>query len=484
MPPPAWITHSISFCAGVVVAAAAAAGIVLQLSSHLNLDRPDDDDANNSKHNKQQHQPRETNGSVATAVLAPRADAHAAAAAAVTTTMLPLLPTRIYQPNDNLTIAFDTRSKNPLFVMERLTNNDAHNHQRTNTTTLLQEEDDNNSDDDISSRGAIVASRKNKRFHEEQSLLPYHRSRNQYYRNSGYDRGHLAPAADFACNDKEMNDTFVLTNASPQLPRFNRSIWLKLEEFVRKVARGKRSSAYTTYTETWVITGPLWLPSYAKRNDSGDEGIFHYSYEGIGKPPSLIAVPTHFYKVVVVIERPSSSTSSSSLSSTKDKESVDASDVGTTLSTTKSIVVDGEMTLREFAAFVVPNADIMGTITSFRLVDHIVRLTDLEAVSGLEFFPALFGTNLNSIDANNNDAISLQKEIADALTDDVRLRGHTTDKRGNIERRGNESSSSLVPLSGRDVEEYSKGRRKKIQQILKENSSIPFQHLCEKNELC
>jgi hypothetical protein len=117
-----------------------------------------------------------------------------------------------------------------------------------------------------------------------------------------------------------------------------------------------------------------------------------------------------------------------------------------------------------------------------------VRLTDLEAVSGLEFFPALFGTNLNSIDnsidANNNDAISLQKEIADALTDDVRLRGHTTDKRGNKERRGNESPSSLVPLSGRDVEEYSKGRQKKIQQILKENSSIPFQHLCEKNELC
>ncbi|KAL3772035.1 hypothetical protein ACHAWU_008057 [Discostella pseudostelligera] len=466
----------------VGAAVTAAAGIVFQISSQLDRGRgPDDDDDDdaNSKHKQQK-----SIGNVATAVHAPRAAA--AAAAANTTTMLPLLPTRIYQPNDNLTIAFDTRSKNPLFVMERLTNNDARNriNQRTNTTTLLQEKDDDNNDEDISSRGAIVASRKNKRFHEEQSLLPYHRSRNQYYRNSGYDRGHLAPAADFACNDKEMNDTFVLTNASPQLPRFNRSIWLKLEEFVRKVASGKRSSASTTYTETWVITGPLWLPSSVKRHDSGDEGIFHYSYEGIGKPPSLIAVPTHFYKVVVVIERPSSSTSSSSLSSTKEKESVDASDVGATLSTTASIAVDEEMTLREFAAFVVPNADNMGNNTSFRLVDHIVRLTDLEAVSGLEFFPALFGTNLNSIDANNSDANSLQKEIADALTDDVRLRGHTTDKRRNNERSGNESSSSLVPLSGRDVEEYSKGRRKKIQQILKENSSIPFQHLCEKNELC
>ncbi len=460
MPHPAWITHSISFCVGA--AATAAVGIALQISTI------EDDGTANAK---QQKQPRRSGASAA--VLAPRGDD-------ATTTMLPLLTTRIYQPNNDFTIAFDTRSKNPLFVMERLTSN----HIQRSTSTL-QPDDDYNANEVYS--GAVVASRKNKRFHEEQSLQPYHRSRNQYYRNSGYDRGHLAPAADFASNDKKMNDTFVLTNASPQLPRFNRTLWLRLEEFVRMVARGQSrsvaSSSTDTNSETWVVTGPLWLPSSTTRRDSSGEDIFHYSYEGIGKPPSLIAVPTHFYKVVVVVERPSSSSSKKE----DEDESVDESDVQTKVLRSPSIVREAseEMILKEFAAFVVPNADIMGTDGSFRLVDHIVRLTDLEAVTGLEFFPALFGTNHNTVGANNYDTIPLRKQIADALTDDIRLGGpNIIDRRDEYKPSGNKTSSALVPLSAGDGEEYSKGRRKKIQQILRESSSISFHHLCETNELC
>ena len=433
----------------------AAIGIVLQISTI-----EDDVDANAQL----QNQP----------VLAPREDD-------ATTNMLPLLTTRIYQPNDDFTIAFDTRSKNPLFVMERLTSN----HRQWST---LQPDNDYNTNEVDS--GAVVVSRKNKRFHEEQSLQPYHRSRNQYYRNSGYDRGHLAPAADFASNDKKMNDTFVLTNASPQLPRFNRNVWLRLEEFVRKVASGQGRSVASSSTdfETWVVTGPLWLPSSTTRHDSSGENIFHYSYEGIGKPPSLIAVPTHFYKVVVVVERLSSSSSSSSSKKEEDEdESVNVSDVQTRVFSSPSIVreADEEMILKEFAAFVVPNAEIMGTDASFRLVDHVVRLTDLEAVTGLEFFPVLFGMNQSTIGANNYNAIPIQKEIADALTDDIRLRGpNIIDGRDEYKPRGNKTSIALIPLSAGDGEEYSKGRRKKIQQILRESSSTSFHHLCEKNELC
>ena len=122
----------------------------------------------------------------------------------------------------------------------------------------------------------VVASRKNKRFYEESALLPYHRSQNHHYRKSGYDRGHLAPAADFSLNDNEMNDTFVLSNISPQLPRFNRTIWLRLEEFVRRVAK-KEGNGSTS--ETWVITGPLWLPSSVTNTDSGgDVSVFLYGY--------------------------------------------------------------------------------------------------------------------------------------------------------------------------------------------------------------
>jgi len=46
-----------------------------------------------------------------------------------------------------------------------------------------------------------------------------------------------------------------------------------------------------------VVTGPLWLPTH----HSSDHNQLEYRYTGIGKPPSLVAVPTHFFKVVVVV---------------------------------------------------------------------------------------------------------------------------------------------------------------------------------------
>ena len=51
-----------------------------------------------------------------------------------------------------------------------------------------------------------------------------------------------------------------------------------------------------------MVTGPLWLPASVTNSDNG-EARYWYSYEGIGRPPSLVAVPTHFYKVVAVVEK-------------------------------------------------------------------------------------------------------------------------------------------------------------------------------------
>ena len=49
------------------------------------------------------------------------------------------------------------------------------------------------------------------------------------YKASGYDRGHLAPAADMGHSKESMSDSFYLSNMSPQVPQFNRGIWKKLE---------------------------------------------------------------------------------------------------------------------------------------------------------------------------------------------------------------------------------------------------------------
>lgn len=56
----------------------------------------------------------------------------------------------------------------------------------------------------------------------------------QDYTNSGYDRGHMTPAAD-SNTDKQMSETFLMTNMTPQLPTVNRVAWRMLEERVRSV---------------------------------------------------------------------------------------------------------------------------------------------------------------------------------------------------------------------------------------------------------
>ena len=64
------------------------------------------------------------------------------------------------------------------------------------------------------------------------------------YTGSGYDRGHLVPAADMKLNSISMAETFYMSNISPQLPGFNRGIWKRLETLVRIWA--KESSVYVT----------------------------------------------------------------------------------------------------------------------------------------------------------------------------------------------------------------------------------------------
>lgn len=56
------------------------------------------------------------------------------------------------------------------------------------------------------------------------------------YKGSGYDRGHLCPAADMALNKTSMSESFFLSNMSPQVPGFNRGIWSSVEDQVRKWA--------------------------------------------------------------------------------------------------------------------------------------------------------------------------------------------------------------------------------------------------------
>ena len=57
------------------------------------------------------------------------------------------------------------------------------------------------------------------------------------YVGSGFDRGHLAPAADNRCKGVDvMEESFFFTNMAPQYPGLNRGQWKNLEEWTRYLA--------------------------------------------------------------------------------------------------------------------------------------------------------------------------------------------------------------------------------------------------------
>jgi len=56
------------------------------------------------------------------------------------------------------------------------------------------------------------------------------------YVNSGYDRGHLVPAEDFASLKTKLKSTFYYINCIPQTIKLNRGIWKKYEGEIRKLS--------------------------------------------------------------------------------------------------------------------------------------------------------------------------------------------------------------------------------------------------------
>lgn len=57
------------------------------------------------------------------------------------------------------------------------------------------------------------------------------------YIHSGYDRGHMVPAEDFAYSDSLQKLTFSYYNCVPQNPKLNRGKWKKYEAKVRKLSQ-------------------------------------------------------------------------------------------------------------------------------------------------------------------------------------------------------------------------------------------------------
>lgn len=140
---------------------------------------------------------------------------------------------------DAFAILHSGKSKTPVFVVERL-----------NRVQLTNAQDE---------------TRTNKFFAD--ARLPFReRAVLEDYKGSGFDRGHMAPAADMP-TATAMSQSFSLANMVPQAPQNNRRTWAGIEKATRKYAMRAQGDIYVytgpVYTQqSSAIGSGVWVPTY------------------------------------------------------------------------------------------------------------------------------------------------------------------------------------------------------------------------------
>lgn len=109
---------------------------------------------------------------------------------------------------------------------------------------------------------AVKTNRASISFRDDPKTEPV--ERNYWY--SGFDRGHLAPAADFAAPDcrETLEATYLMSNISPMYPKFNRGRWANIEAYAREVVKHYGAAKLVTipvYGETTNRCGRLTVPT-------------------------------------------------------------------------------------------------------------------------------------------------------------------------------------------------------------------------------
>jgi endonuclease G, mitochondrial len=122
---------------------------------------------------------------------------------------------------------------------------------------------------------AVGCEMRHGRFMPDLSIPSQYRADPRDYARSGYDMGHMAPAADMAWDAEVQAESFIMTNIAPQTPNLNRGAWKLLETHVRAWSlEGRRLTVYM---------GAIWSRDSAR----------------IG---SGVTVPDQFFKIVADID--------------------------------------------------------------------------------------------------------------------------------------------------------------------------------------
>lgn len=140
---------------------------------------------------------------------------------------------------DAFAVLYSGRSKTPVYVIERLT---------------------------AASVAAAQGIPRSDRFYEEARLPSRWRATLDDYRNSGYDRGHMAPAGDMP-NATAKAQSFSLANMVPQHPMLNQKAWNQAEQATRKYAARAGGDVYVYTgpnfgtTPPTIGSGNVWVPA-------------------------------------------------------------------------------------------------------------------------------------------------------------------------------------------------------------------------------
>lgn len=179
------------------------------------------------------------------------------------------------------------------------------------------------------------------------------------YDGFGFDRGHLAPSADFRWSASALSESYYYSNMTPQRPEFNRESWAELEFLLRTIVDNEKRSFY-------IITGP----------------VLNENLPEIPKSVNKLKIPELHYKIIV------------DLSEDKPRG----------------------------MAFVMPNKKCTERLSSYALsIDSVERLTginffpQLDSISELKIESLVdytaWQTSKNTKDVEPLDALSLPKGV-------------------------------------------------------------------------
>lgn len=129
-----------------------------------------------------------------------------------------------------------------------------------------------------SDRTSGSAKRSDTSFTPDERVAERYRVTTYDYQRSGYDRGHMCPAADNKWSTTAMEQCFLMTNMCPQDHGLNVGDWNEMENQCRKWAQ--------EYGEIYVVCGPILYKGDHKRIGSAHK----------------VTVPEAFFKVVLCMK--------------------------------------------------------------------------------------------------------------------------------------------------------------------------------------